>query len=110
MVILITLVGAVLLLAATAASGFQLRIFGNKNKASKNGPFDEGFDKLVNKTLELWKVPGLAIAVVDGDDTWAQVGFPCLRRISLSVLRNCYSQMSAVNSSLLNFPTSSCRS
>ena len=74
MVILTTLVGPVLL-AATAASGFQLRIFSNQNKADKHGPFDEGFEKLVDKTLERWKVPGLAIAVVDGDDTWAQVGF-----------------------------------
>lgn len=102
MVIPISLVGPVLL-ATTAVSGFQLRIFSNKNRAAKNGPFDEGFEKLVSKTLESWKVPGLAIAVVDGDDTWAQVCFSCLRLLLRSILQDCklnrgfYSWMSAVH-------------
>ena len=39
----------------------------------KNGPFDKGFERLANETLERWKCPGLSIAVVDGDDTWAAV-------------------------------------
>jgi hypothetical protein len=42
---------------------------------SKNGPFNADFEKLVNETLELWYVPGISIAVIDGEDTWAQVRF-----------------------------------
>jgi hypothetical protein len=41
----------------------------------ENGPFDEDFERLANETLELWKCPGLSIAVVDGNDTWAAVSF-----------------------------------
>jgi hypothetical protein len=37
------------------------------------GPFDKDFERLVNETLDHWKCPGLSIAVVDGDDTWAAV-------------------------------------
>ena len=41
--------------------------------SSTDGPLDDNFGKLVNETLELWHVPGLSIAVVDGDKTWAKV-------------------------------------
>ena len=34
---------------------------------------DESFDKYVGKTLEHWKVPGLSIAVVDGDGVYSKV-------------------------------------
>jgi hypothetical protein len=39
----------------------------------ERGPFDKDFERLANETLERWKCPGLSIAVVDGDDTWAAV-------------------------------------
>jgi CubicO group peptidase (beta-lactamase class C family) len=38
-----------------------------------NGPLDARFDKLVTDTLQRWNVPGLSIAVVDGEKTWAKV-------------------------------------
>jgi len=41
---------------------------------STDGPLDERFAKLVKETLELWHLPGISIAVVDGDKTWAEVG------------------------------------
>lgn len=44
-------------------------------------PFDKVFARLVSKTLERWHVPGIAIAVVDGNDTWAEV------RVTYSVRR-----------------------
>lgn len=34
---------------------------------------DESFDNDVKKTLEHWKVPGLSIAVIDGDNIYAKV-------------------------------------
>jgi len=49
----------------------------------ERGPFDEKFGKLVNETLERWKCPGLAIAVVDGDDTWSAVSSGLPRRVSI---------------------------
>lgn len=42
-------------------------------KNDESGPFNDVFETLVNETLELWHVPALSIAVVDGDDTWARV-------------------------------------
>ncbi|RYP60415.1 hypothetical protein DL769_008118 [Monosporascus sp. CRB-8-3] len=38
----------------------------------KANPLDESFEKIVGKALEEWHVPGLSIAVIDGDDTWAE--------------------------------------
>jgi hypothetical protein len=34
---------------------------------------EESFANLVQQTLNRWHVPGMAIAVVDGDHTWAEV-------------------------------------
>lgn len=34
---------------------------------------DERFEKLVQETLNRWHVPGVSVAVVDGDNTWAKV-------------------------------------
>ena len=34
---------------------------------------DESFDKYVEETLEHWKVPGLSIAVIDGDAVYSKV-------------------------------------
>ena len=42
---------------------------------SDNGPLNEEFDQLAKEAIEQWHVPGLSIAVVDGDQTWAKVGF-----------------------------------
>jgi hypothetical protein len=36
-------------------------------------PFDPEFDALVTKLLDEWKVPGLSIAVVHGDETYSKV-------------------------------------
>jgi CubicO group peptidase (beta-lactamase class C family) len=38
----------------------------------KTSPFDHKFSELVKNTLEKWHVPGLAIGVVDGDDSWTE--------------------------------------
>lgn len=37
------------------------------------GPFTKDFGKHVDELLETWHVPGVAIGVVDGDDTWTEV-------------------------------------
>ncbi|PYH98253.1 beta-lactamase/transpeptidase-like protein [Aspergillus ellipticus CBS 707.79] len=36
-------------------------------------PLNSHFNKLVQDTLNQWHVPGIAIAVVDGDNTWTKV-------------------------------------
>ncbi|KAF9875984.1 putative penicillin-binding protein [Colletotrichum karsti] len=40
--------------------------------AAGSNPFTDDFSKVVNETLERWKVPGIAIAFVDGNETWAE--------------------------------------
>lgn len=42
-------------------------------KCQGNGPLDQNFEKLVYDTSELWHVPGVSVAVVDGKHTWAKV-------------------------------------
>jgi CubicO group peptidase (beta-lactamase class C family) len=41
--------------------------------STEEGPLDKKFEKLVKETLEVWHVPGVSVAVVDGDKTYAQV-------------------------------------
>src|SRR2546429_4245678 len=45
----------------------------------KSSPFDSEFDALVNETLVKYHAPGLAIAVVKGNDTWAKVSTNFIR-------------------------------
>lgn len=42
-------------------------------KTSKVSPLNEDFAKLVHSTLEKWHIQGVAIAVIDGDETWTKV-------------------------------------
>lgn len=39
----------------------------------KDNPLDQTFKDLVGNSLEKWHVPGVSVAVVDGDETWADV-------------------------------------
>jgi hypothetical protein len=41
--------------------------------SNNDGPLDKKFENLVKETLDLWHVPGISIAVVDGEQTYAQV-------------------------------------
>jgi hypothetical protein len=48
----------------------------NQDSTSKTSS-DEYFskyDKLINESIERWHVPGVSIAVVDGDSTYSKVG------------------------------------
>ena len=40
---------------------------------SASSPFTAGFDELVTQNLDRWHTPGLAIAVVHGEDTFSKV-------------------------------------
>jgi hypothetical protein len=42
---------------------------------SANSPLHDDFSRIVNETLQLWHVPGVSIAVVDGDVTWSEVSW-----------------------------------
>ena len=50
-----------------------------------SSPFTPEFDAVVDGYLHRWKVPGLAIAVVDGDETsskvWMSLSLAVSRRI-----------------------------
>lgn len=38
-----------------------------------SSPFTSSFDKLVSQNLDHWHTPGLAIAVIHGEDTFSKV-------------------------------------
>lgn len=40
-----------------------------------DGPLDKEIEKLVIETLDFWHVPGISVAVVDGNNTYAKVSF-----------------------------------
>ena len=44
----------------------------NGGKTSKN-PLTKEFASFVNGTMHKWKVPGLAISVIDGEEIYAEV-------------------------------------
>ena len=39
----------------------------------KQSPFSKDFKNIVEETLNKWKVPGVSIGVIDGDDIWTEV-------------------------------------
>ena len=41
--------------------------------ADQTSPFTASFDKLVSQNLDRWHTPGLAIAVIRGEDTFSKV-------------------------------------
>lgn len=43
------------------------------NEQQKKNPLDAEFEKFALAKLEAWHVPGMSIAVVDGDETWSAV-------------------------------------
>lgn len=57
----------------------------------KKSPFSKEFAELARAKLEEWKVPGLAMAVVDGEDIFAEVRCRFLSSSSL-LLRRCLSR------------------
>lgn len=44
-----------------------------EKKKKKVSPFDADFAKLAQETLIKWHLPGVALAVIDGDETFAEV-------------------------------------
>jgi hypothetical protein len=48
-----------------------------RQNVPKTSPLNENFEKLVSETLEKWHIQGVSVAVVDGDDTWAEVYTKC---------------------------------
>jgi hypothetical protein len=42
-------------------------------KSDGNNPLNANFSKIVKESLEIFHVPGISIAVIDGEDVWAEV-------------------------------------
>ena len=40
---------------------------------SPSSPFTPAFNALVKDTLDYWHIPGLSIAIIDGNDTFTKV-------------------------------------
>ena len=43
------------------------------SETTVDGPFDKAFDEFVEDTLAIFHVPGLSVAVVDGEHTYSKV-------------------------------------
>ncbi len=56
---------------AVAPPGAQKPLGGGE--AATDNPFNREFDQFVADLLERWHVPGVAIAVVDGEKTYTKV-------------------------------------
>ncbi|KUJ14891.1 putative penicillin-binding protein [Mollisia scopiformis] len=55
------------------------------NVMVSDGPLDKKFENLVEETLELWHVPGISLAVVDGEKTFAKgYGIAALPAVPMS--------------------------
>ena len=61
--------------AVSAADGNPavVSVDNDKSQSTKTSPLNEDFEKLVHETLSKWHIQGVSVAVVDGDDTWAEV-------------------------------------
>ena len=70
---------------AVAPPGEQKPLGGGE--AASDNPFNPEFDQFVADLLERWHVPGVAIAVVDGEETYTKVQ-SCPRGLGLA-LRSC---------------------
>lgn len=46
---------------------------GGDEKEGATRPFDSDFEAFAKEALDRWHVPGVAVAVVDGEDIWAEV-------------------------------------
>jgi hypothetical protein len=44
--------------------------------AGGKNPFTKEFGTFVKEILEKWKVPGMSLAVIDGEDIYAEVAAP----------------------------------
>ncbi len=80
----IMLVALVLAVSATVLDGGQQPLLDGADADKPPGraasPFDDTFRALVADTLVAWHVPGVAVAVLDGDETWMEVSSPCSQR------------------------------
>ncbi|KAL3427988.1 penicillin-binding protein [Phlyctema vagabunda] len=59
--------------AISLSSALQQNVLkGGDVRDNNAGPLNTQFAGLVNKTLGFWKVPGIAVAVIDGDEIFAE--------------------------------------
>lgn len=56
----------------TSTTAAEQKPLGDSSAVSKD-PFNDEFAEFARETLEHWKVPGVSIAAIDGDDVYAEV-------------------------------------
>lgn len=59
--------------SAADGSPAAVSVDNDKSQSRKTSPLNEDFEKLVHETLGKWHIQGVSVAVVDGDETWAEV-------------------------------------
>lgn len=45
-----------------------------KKDESSTNPLSGDVEKYIQETLELWRIPGMSVAVIDGDNIYTEVG------------------------------------
>ena len=68
-----------LTLNALRLVALQIVLVSSQNQIPLGGghesPFSHSFDELVSHNLDHWRVPGISVAVVDGNETYGKVCF-----------------------------------
>lgn len=60
---------------ASAVTVLQVPFGHELNDANgQDNPLSRGLDQYIQETIKEWHAPGLAVAVIRGNDTWAKVG------------------------------------
>ncbi|KAI5866381.1 hypothetical protein GGS23DRAFT_556856 [Durotheca rogersii] len=62
--------------SAPAPGADEPRKAGGGRAAERGNPLDADFAAFARAALDRWHVPGVAVAVLDGDQIWAEVSHP----------------------------------
>lgn len=60
-----------------------------QGSTASGNPLTDEFGDFVREQLEKWKVPGVALAVIDGDDVYTEVS-AFIRKLTYSIIRGCF--------------------
>jgi hypothetical protein len=69
----VTRLSQIPLVPASVSAPSQKQAASPISGALSSSPFSPAFEELINQSLHHYHVPGLAIAIVDGDDTFSRV-------------------------------------
>jgi CubicO group peptidase (beta-lactamase class C family) len=56
-----------------AAVQAPLGLFSAASERGSQNPFNDDLGNFVDNVMERWKIPGMSVAVIDGDDVYTEV-------------------------------------